>query len=164
MKKYLLILIALTTTFILLVGCSSSSSNDDENLFSETIEKAGNKITSFFGKPSLTKDKSLKGERAHGDNDYTGTYEAVYQQFSGRENLFGGASLDGSEGKTIQVTYNADIESGEAKVFWNTADSDKQLLFEGQGEQTENIDLQGGWEYLSLEGDELKGDIQIKIE
>ncbi|MFD1450054.1 hypothetical protein [Oceanobacillus sojae] len=164
MKKHLLTLIALTATFILLVGCSSSSLNDNENFFSETIRKAGDKITSFFGEPSLTKDKSLEGERAFGKDDYTGTYEAVYQHFSGRENLFGGASLDGREGKTIQITYNANIESGEAKVYWNTADSEKQLLFEGQGEHTENIDLQGGWEYLSLEGDELEGDIQIKIE
>lgn len=164
MKKYLLSVIALTTTFILLAGCSSSGSNDDENFFSESIRKAGDKITGFFGEPSLTKDKSLEGERTFGEDDYTGTYEAVYQQFSGRENLFGGASLDGSEGKTIQITYNANIESGEAEVYWNTADSEKQLLFEGQGEHTANIDSQGGWEYLSLEGDELEGDIKIKIE
>ena len=150
MKKQLLILVAFTTTFIILVGCSSSGSNDDENF--------------FFGEPSLTKDKSLEGERVFGEDDYTGTYEAVYQHFSGRENLFGGASLAGREGKTIQITYNANIESGVAEVFWNTADSEKQLLFEGQGEHTENIDLQGGWEYLSLEGDELEADIRVKIE
>ncbi|WP_052400814.1 hypothetical protein [Oceanobacillus jeddahense] len=134
MKKHLSILIALITAFMLLVGCSSSGSNDDENFFSEIIRKAGDKLTSFVGEPSLTKDKSLEGDRSFGEDDYTGTYEAVYQQFSGRENLFGGASIDGSEGKTIQITYNANIESGEAEVFWNTADSEKQLLFEGQGE------------------------------
>jgi len=46
----------------------------------------------------------------------------------------------------------------------NTADSEKKLLFEGQEEHTETISLQGGWEYLSLEGDELEGDIRVKIE
>ncbi|WP_239772998.1 hypothetical protein [Mammaliicoccus sp. I-M36] len=122
-------------------------------------------MTSLFGEPSLTKDRSLEGERNFGEDDYTGTYEASYQQFSGKENLFGGASLDGSEGKTIEITYTANINSGNVEVFWNTADSEKQeLLFEGQGEHTETIDLKGGWEYLSLEGDELEGDIQIEIE
>ncbi|CEI83690.1 hypothetical protein [Oceanobacillus oncorhynchi] len=164
MKKQLLILVAFTTTFIILVGCSSSGSNDDENFFSESIRKAGDKLTGFFGEPSLTKDKSLEGERVFGEDDYTGTYEAVYQHFSGTENLFGGASLDGSEGKVIQITYNGNIESGEAEVFWNTADSEKKLLFEGHGEHTETISLQGGWEYLSLEGDELEADIRVKIE
>ncbi|WP_193062160.1 hypothetical protein [Oceanobacillus oncorhynchi] len=64
----------------------------------------------------------------------------------------------------IQITYNGNIESGEAEVFWNTADSEKKLLFEGHGEHTETISLQGGWEYLSLEGDELEADIRVKIE
>ena len=54
----------------------------------------------FFSKQALTDDKDLVGERKYADDEYTGSYEADYENFNGKEFLFGGTALERENGNT----------------------------------------------------------------
>ena len=56
------------------------------------------------GSWALTPDRSLQGDRVRGEDDYTGTYEAGYEDFSGTELLFGGTTLDREAGNTVDLS------------------------------------------------------------
>lgn len=166
MIKKAMVVMVLAIFIILIVGCSSPNSNENENFVSKGIQNGAEIISGLFGDRVLTKDKSLVGERVFGEDNYVGTYEASYQQFSSAEYLFGGATLGTDEGKEIQITYNADIQSGEVSVLWNNDDDsgEELILFEGSGEQSETVEIKGGWEYLIIKGKELEGNIKLDID
>ena len=90
-----------------LVGCSKNEILDQYN---NVVQSAGN--------TALTSDFSLKGDRAYGDDCYTGTYTADYKDFSKTEYLFGGTSIERENGKDISVSCDLEITEGTAQVFW----------------------------------------------
>lgn len=147
-------------------GCNQSDENEEENIFSRGIQNTAEFITGLFVEDVLTEDDSLEGERVFGEDKYVGVYEVSYRSFNGTEYLFGGSQISDEESKKVQVTYQSDIEEGEAVLIWNKADNteEEQILFEGSGEYSETITIGGGWEYLSLEGTNLNGDINVEIE
>jgi hypothetical protein len=164
MKKLLLYIVTVATSVVLLAGCNPFNSDDGENFFSKTFNSIGDKITNMFGEDSLTEKDALQGSRTFSEDGQSGMYEAEYQQFSGREILFDSTSLEEHEKDTLQISYAGNIDNGNIEVYWTDADSEKHLLFEADGEQTETVELQGGWEYLSVEGDDLEGDIRIGVQ
>ncbi len=90
-----------------LAGCSKDEILDQYN---NVVQSAGN--------TALTSDFSLKGDRAYGDDCYTGTYTADYKDFSKTEYLFGGTSIERENGKDISVSCDLEITEGTAQVFW----------------------------------------------
>lgn len=72
-------------------------------------------LVDVAGSWALTPARSLQGERIPGEGEYTGTYEADYEDFSGTELLFGGTTLDREAGNTVEVTCSLIIEEGEGR-------------------------------------------------
>ena len=66
----------------------------------DAILDAYGSLVDTAGSWALTPDRSLQGERIPGKDDYTGTYAAGYEDFSGTELLFGGTTLDRESGDT----------------------------------------------------------------
>jgi hypothetical protein len=157
--------VSLIMLSIFVAGCDGFS-EEGENIFSKGIRHSAEFVTGLFGGNALTEEDSLKGERTFGDDKYVGTYEVSYENFTNTESLFGGSDINHDEGTEIEVSYEAEIESGEASLIWNEAESDdeERALFRGSGEYSEIIPIGGGWEYLSLEGDGVTGDIELKVE
>ena len=60
----------------------------------DAILDAYSSLVDTVGSWALTLEGSLQGERVPGEDDYTGTYAADYEDFSGTELLFGGTTLD----------------------------------------------------------------------
>ncbi len=147
-----------------MTACSSTGAaeEDNENILTDGIRKAGESATGFAGGGALTEDDSLQGERTFGVDEYAGTYQAEYQGFSGREILFGGTSLERKSGDTLQIQSDVNAQSGEIKVYWNSGESEPELLFKGAGEHSATIQLKGGWEYLSIRGPNLQGTFGLK--
>lgn len=162
MKKRMML--SFLAILFILTGCSSTGANDDENIITDGIRKAGESATGFAGGGALTDDKSLQGERTFGADEYAGTYQAEYQSFSGREILFGGASLERKADDTLHIESNVNAQSGEVEIYWTSGESEPELLFHGAGEHSATIQLKGGWEYLSIEGTEFAGDVRIEME
>ena len=111
------------------------------------------------GSWALTPDRSLQGERVRGEDDYTGTYEADYQDFSGTELLFGGTTLDRAAGNTVEISCSLDIEEGEA-----AGSDDPVILLSGSGDYSSTIEVGGGSTYIGVWGEEANGSVSIQIE
>ena len=58
------------------------------------IKNEFNDWMSSISRYSLTRDKSLKGKRELGIDDYVGSYEAEYTRFNGEKYIFGGTSME----------------------------------------------------------------------
>ena len=116
------------------------------------------------GSWALTPDRSLQGERVRGEDDYTGTYEADYQDFSGTELLFGGTTLDRAAGNTVELSCSLDIEEGEAAVFLCSGSDDPVILLSGSGDYSSTIEVGGGSTYIGVWGEEANGSASIQIE
>lgn len=148
---------------VVMAGCSFTDGSED-NIVSNGIKIVGETITGFFGDDALTEGESLEGERTFEENKFIGEYRANYQEYSGEEILFGGASLDSQVGDTILIKINSEVINGDFKVYWNTSNGDPVELFSQEGQYSQIIQLKGGWEYLSIEGDNLEGDVEIEVE
>ena len=116
------------------------------------------------GSWALTPDRSLQGERVRGEDDYTGTYAADYEDFSGTELLFGGTTLEREAGDTVEVTCSLAIEEGEAAVFLRSGSENPAILLSESGDYSGTIEVGGGIVYLGVWAENVTGSVSIQIE
>ena len=130
----------------------------------DTLVGAYGSLVDVAGSWALTPDRSLQGERVRGEDDYTGVYEAVYEDFSGTELLFGGTTLDREAGNTVEISCSLTVEEGEAAVFLRSGSEDPVLLLSGSGDYAGTIEVGGGSVYLGVWGEGVTGSVSIQIE
>ena len=116
------------------------------------------------GSWALTPGRSLQGERVRGEDDYTGTYEADYEDFSGTELLFGGTTLDREAGDTVELTCSLDIKEGEAVVFLCSGSEEPVILLSESGDYSDTIEVGGDSTYIGVWGEGASGSVSIQIE
>ena len=116
------------------------------------------------GSWALTPDRSLQGNRVRGEDDYTGTYEAGYEDFSGTELLFGGTTLDRAAGSTVEISCSLHIEEGEAAVFLCSGGEDPVVLLSESGDYASTIEVGGRSTYIGVWGEEANGSVSIQID
>ena len=116
------------------------------------------------GSWALAPDRSLQGERVRGEDDYTGTYAADYEDFSGTELLFGGTTLDREAGDTVEVTCSLTVEEGEAAIFLNSGSEDPVILLSESGDYSSTIEVGGGSIYPGVGREGVTGSVSIQIE
>ena len=107
---------------------------------------------------------SLQGEKEKGIDDYTGSYQADYKDFSDTEYLFGGTSIKREAGKEISITCNLEVDEGTAKVFWSSGAEEPVTLIETTGEYQDTITLPDGGNYIGIECENFTGNIKLEIE
>lgn len=130
----------------------------------DAVLDAYGSLVGTAGSWALTPDRSLHGERVPGEDDYTGTYAADYEDFSGTELLFGGTTLDREAGDTVEVTCSLAIEEGEATIFLRSGSEDPVLLLSESGDYSGTIEVGGGSTYIGVWGEGLTGSVSIQIE
>ena len=130
----------------------------------DSILDAYNSLVDTAGSWALTPDRSLQGERVRGEDGYTGTYEAGYEDFSGTELLFGGTTLDREAGNTVDLSCSLDIEEGEATVFLCSGAEDPVILLSGSGDYSSTIEVGGGSTYIGVWGEGATGSVSIQID
>ena len=130
----------------------------------DAILDAYSSLMDTAGSWALTPDRSLQGERVRGEDDYTGAYEADYQDFSGTELLFGGTTLNREAGDTVEVTCSLTVEEGEAAVFLRSGSEDPVILLSESGDYSGTIEVGGGSVYLGVWGEGVTGSVSIQIE
>ena len=116
------------------------------------------------GSWALTPDRSLQGDRVRGEDDYTGTEEAGYEDFSGTELLFGGTTLDRAAGSTVEISCSLHIEEGEAAVFLCSGGEDPVVLLSESGDYASTIEVGGRSTYIGVWGEEANGSVSIQID
>ena len=130
----------------------------------DAIVDAYGSLVDAAGSWALTPDRSLQGERVPGEDDYTGTYEAGYEDFSGTELLFGGTTLDREAGDTVEVICSLDIEEGDAAIFLRSGGEEPVLLLSGSGNYSGAIAVGGSSTYLGVWGEDVTGGVAIQME
>ena len=151
-KKIYLILAFLILSCITLSGCTKDEILDHYN---NAIQMAGSR--------GLTSKHNLIGKREQGDDDYTGTYTADYENASATEYIFGGTSIDREAGKDMTVTCSLTVTAGKAKVFWLSGSNDPVTLIETSGTYSEDITLPDGGNYFGIECEDFTGNIELNI-
>ena len=130
----------------------------------DAILDAYRSLVDTAGSWALTSDHSIRGERGRGEDDYTGTYAADYEDFSGTELLFGGTTLEREAGDTVEVTCSLAIEEGEAAVFLRSGSENPVILLSESGDYSGTIEVGGGSVYLGVWAENVTGSVSIQIE
>ena len=143
------------------LGAAADATDDSVK---DAILNAYGSLVDAAGALALTPDRSLQGERVRSEDDYTGTYEADYEDFSGTELLFGGTTLDRAAGTTVELTCSLHIEEGEAAVFLCSGGEDPVVLLSESGDYASTIEVGGRSTYIGVWGEEANGSASIQIE
>lgn len=151
MKKILIPFLLLG--MMLFAGCSK-----------DQVLDAYNSVLNVAGSAQLTSSFSLQGERKSGVDDFTGTYQAEYDGFSGTEYLFGGTFIERKAGKDVSVQCTLEITSGTAQLFWTYGNHETETLLEVSGSYSETLTLPEGGVYFGVTGDAFTGSIDLCIE
>lgn len=151
MKKILIPFLLLS--MILFVGCSK-----------DQVLDAYNSVLNAAGSAQLTSSFSLQGERKSGVDDFTGTYQAEYDGFSGTEYLFGGTFIERAAGKDVSVQCTLEITGGTAQLFWTYGNHETAVLLEVSGSYSETLTLPDGGVYFGVTGDAFTGTVDLCIE
>ena len=130
----------------------------------DTLVDAYGSLVDAAGALALTPDRSLQGERVRGEDDYTGTYEADYEGFSGTELLFGGTTLDRATGNTVELSCSLNIEEGEIAVLLCSGSEDPVILLSESGDYASTIKVGGGSTYIGVWGEGVTGGVFIQID
>ena len=141
-----------------------AAANATDDTVKDAILDAYSSLMDTAGSWALTPNRSLQGERVRGEDDYTGTYAADYEDFSGTELLFGGTTLDREAGDTVEVTCSLTVEEGEAAIFLNSGSEDPVILLSESGDYSGTIEVGGGSVYLGVWAVGVTGSVSIQIE
>ena len=143
------------------LGAAADATDDSVK---DALVDAYGSLVDAAGTLALTPESSLQGERIPGKDDYTGVYEAGYEDFSGTELLFGSTTLDREAGNTVEISCSLTVEEGEAAVFLRSGSEDPVLLLSGSGDYAGTIEVGGGSVYLGVWGEGVTGSVSIQIE
>lgn len=136
-----------------LAGCESLKDN---------LLDGYNDFLQFSSKHALTKESDLKGEKVKGDDAYVGSYTAEYENFYGEEYIFGGTGLERDAGNELTVTYTLKITSGTASIVWDHSGS-QYTLTNVEGEDTKEVTLGSGDNYIVLKGEDFTGNLELEV-
>lgn len=152
-KKYIpfiLILFIIST----ITACSKDEILDNYN---NVIQNAG--------EYELTGDSKLKGTRTYGVDSYVGTYKADYKDFSGIEYIFGGTSINRSNGNKIEIKCTSASKDGSVKLIFASGSNEPEVLceFNKNNEYSDTIELPDGRNYIGIECDGFSGNVDLII-
>ena len=116
------------------------------------------------GSTALTPEGRLKGRLEKGGDDYTGSYEADYSDFTGTELLFGGTTLERKGGSTLNITCTLSLENGSASVFLRSGSDDPVVLLSESGTYTGTVEADGTSTYIGVWGEHADGSVSVEIE
>lgn len=158
-KVIISLILILCLTFCV-AGCSS---NHDRGSLKDNLIDGWDNWMQSFSKHALTKGKDLQGEKDKGDDAYTGTYTATYDEFNGKEFIFGGTALERANGNQLTVNYTLTIDEGTAELYW-IAGSDEYTIANDNSEDTKEYTISSGDNYIVLKGEDFSGTLTLTIE
>ena len=105
----------------------------------------------------------MQGDKTKGEDTYTGSYVAEYEDFNGKEYIFGGTAIERENGNNLTVTYELTVDSGTVKFYWRDKDKEK-IIADTSDTGTYSVTLNTGDNYLALEGDDFCGSLQVSVQ
>lgn len=130
----------------------------------DEIVKQYNQALQAVGDNGLTNSNELQGKRNLGADSYVGTYEADYENFSGKETLFGGTALERDDGNKIEISCKIDTASGTLKLILQTGADDPEVLCDTENSYSATLELPSASNYIIVEAENFTGSLDLTIE
>lgn len=156
MKRILTVSLLSLCLILTITGCSGDNVKDN-------VINGFNDMLQHFSKYALTDENDLQGDKTKGDDTYTGSYVADYEDFNGEEYIFGGTALERDKGSDLTVTYQLTVDSGTVRFYWRDKEEEK-IIADASDTGTYSVTLEEGDNYLTLEGDDFCGSLQVVVE
>ena len=84
-------------------------------------------------------------------------------RYNDKEYIFGGTALERDKGSELTVTYELTVDSGTAKLYWLDKGEEK-MIADTSKNGTYSVTLDEGDNYLTLEGNDFCGSLQVVVE
>ena len=156
MKRILTVSLLSLCLILTITGCSGDNVKDN-------VINGFNDMLQHFSKYALTDENDLQGDKTKGDDTYTGSYVADYEDFNGEEYIFGGTALERDKGSDLTVTYQLTVDSGTVRFYWRDKEEEK-IIADASDTGTYSVTLEEGDNYLTLEGDHFCGSLRVIVE
>lgn len=156
MKRILIVSLLSLCLIFTITGCSGNNVKD-------TAINSFNDILQHFSKYALTNEKDLQGDKIEGEDTYTGSYAADYEDFHGKEYIFGGTALERDKGSDLIVTYKLTVDSGTVRFYWRNKEEEKTIA-DTSDTGSYSVTLEEGDNYLTLEGNDFCGSLRVTVE
>ena len=156
MKRILTVSLLSLCLILTIAGCSGDNVKDN-------VINGFNDMLQHFSKYALTDENDLQGDKTKGDDTYTGSYVADYEDFNGEEYIFGGTALERDKGSDLTVTYQLTVDSGTVRFYWRDKEEEK-IIADASDTGTYSVTLEEGDNYLTLEGDDFCGSLRVTVE
>jgi len=156
MKRILIASLLSLCLVFTITGCSGNNVKDN-------VINGFNDMLQHFSKYAITDEKDLQGDKTKGEDTYTGSYVADYEDFNGEEYIFGGTALERDKGSDLTVTYELTVDSGTVKLYWRDKEEEK-IIADASDTGTYSVTLEEGDNYLTLEGDDFCGSLRVTVE
>ena len=156
MKRILTVSLLSLCLILTITGCSGDNVKDN-------VINGFNDMLQHFSKYALTDENDLQGDKTKGDDTYTGSYVADYEDFNGEEYIFGGTALERDKGSDLTVTYQLTVDSGTVRFYWRDKEEEK-IIADASDTGTYSVTLEEGDNYLTLEGDDFCGSLLVTVE
>ena len=156
MKRNLTVSLLSLCLVFTITGCSGDNVKDN-------VINGFNDMLQHFSKYALTDENDLQGDKTKGDDTYTGSYVADYEDFNGEEYIFGGTALERDKGSDLTVTYQLTVDSGTVRFYWRDKEEEK-IIADASDTGTYSVTLEEGDNYLTLEGDDFCGSLRVTVE
>lgn len=132
-----------------------------ENLKNKLLDGYNN-FLQFSSRHALTKESKLQGKKTNGKDAYVGSYTAKYEDFDGKEYIFGATGLEREAGSSLTAAYTLKITSGSASIAWIHSGSE-YIIINSEGEDTFQITIGSGDNYIVLEGEDFTGSLELEV-
>lgn len=133
-----------------------------EDLWNNLLNEI-NDMAELAATQSVTKDDKLSGERRSGVDDYVGTYQCTYKDFSSKEFLFGGTMLKRQAGSDFKAVYSITVSSGKGGLYWLCGD-EKIKIADTSEEGTYEFSIGTGKNFIIFEGENFSGTLSLTVE
>ena len=140
-----------------------SLSEADEGQLKDHVLETYGAFVDEIGAAALTPEGKLKGTLSKGTDNYTGSYEAIYSDFTGTELVFGGTTLRREEGNTLKIECLLSLENGDAAIFLLSGSDDPVTLLSATGKYTGTVKVDGESTYIGVRGRNADGTVSLKV-
>lgn len=155
--KRIMLAAAMVLLSFSIAGCGFFSFNGKD--FKEAALSAMDSAMRGFSKSVLTRKYRLTGDKKEGSSAYTGSYQAEYKDFTGKEALFGETGLNLGEDKKIKISYDINSNSGDCYLFRVSPNGINIIAADGEG--SVEFDVKSGDNYIIFQGDHFTGELLL---
>lgn len=147
--------IALIFFVSVISGCSFHYESPEE------VHQFFDGIAKDIGASQITKEEELIGKRQAGEDSYTGVYKANCEGSTGKDVIFGGASIDG---RKLYVHGLVHSDQGKATIRVRRNWEVTELIPDENGYFETELSMDNGGNYIMVSYEMFEGIVEIVSE